>query len=94
LPEFAARVHQRGRIGQELQLGHHPVEVFRERLRVRFFDKQLVSGGNRLGHAPQHVDRRFEDFALLVALQVAPLQDSEGVGRQLRHKGGMGLFFH
>jgi len=94
LSQFTPGIHERRGIGQKFQLGHYSVEFFRDRGRILFFIKLPVRGGDGIRHAPEHLNRSLQHLSLFVALQIAPLQNRNGVFCQFRDDRGIGLLFH
>ena len=87
LSQAAPGVHQGGRVGQKLQVGHQAIEGL-----GRLFDISLrIVPGFRLGdvpgHAVEHVHGRLDGFAVFVLAQVAPGQDGLGVFRKAQGVG-------
>ena len=85
LAQIRARVHQGGRIGQELPAGHQIVKVAGQGFRLTggaLVFAFLRSDGR--SHAPEEVARSFREFAVQGFAQIALLQHHLGVGFQLR----------
>ena len=83
-PQLAPGVHQRRRVGQELQVRHQVVEGLRERLGVGGGVEERLGAGDHPGDPVEHVSRGLDRFALEALLQVALLEDREGVAGERR----------
>ena len=82
--EHGARVHQRGRVGDELEAGHQAVELVFKGGNVGVALAVLgFHGGDAVGDAVEHLFGAFDDVALLVFAEVASLQDEDGVQGEL-----------
>ena len=85
LAQAAAGVHEGGRVGEEIERGHHPVEAAGGILDAGLVGAvQAFRDGHVDGDAPEHFLGGFGGAAVLVLEEVAFLQDREGVGAE-RH---------
>ena len=85
LSQRTARIHQRRGIGQEIQLGHHPVKRTGGGRHIGLGIEDGVGCGDRIGDPVEQAVHRFNRLARFVSGQVAPLQHGLGVLRN-RHK--------
>ena len=79
LPQRPTGVHQRGGIGQEFQLGHHPVEFLLQRRHIRLRLILEIGGGDGPGHPAEQPLHRFHRLAAVVLGQIPAFQHGAGV---------------
>ena len=81
LAELGARVHQRGRIGQEAPIGHHIVERAGQRVGLpRGLSVFGFFGGYGGSHAPEELGRVLDASAVLVLAVIALGKDFFRIG--------------
>ncbi len=93
LAQLAPGVHQRWRVGQKLEGGHHPEKILFQGGRVVAGPDLGLGGGDGLGHPLEHLGGAFQHLAFLVPLEVAAFEDGEGVRGQ-GGDSGTGRVFH
>ena len=81
LAQGAAGIHQGGGIGQEVQTGHHLIELRRRGHYVSLGVKVAVALGHCVGYPAEEPVHRLGGIPVLVPGQVAPLQHCLGVFR-------------
>ena len=83
LTQRSAGVHERGRIGHELEFGHHVKELTGHGLHIGVGIVIPVSRGYGARHALEHAARRLGELTLLIPGQIAALKHAHRVFVQL-----------
>ena len=85
LLQVAARVHERGRVGQELQPAHHVVERLGHVRKVFLAVRVSAFGfGDVAGHPAEHPGGRFDRLAGGILHQIPAAEHGQRVGRKAR----------
>ena len=85
LAELAPGVHERGAVGQELEVGHQPVERVLPLLDRGGGVVEAFGLGDGVGDAPEQRFGGLLDLAVLPLLEVTAVQHPQCIGRELDH---------
>ncbi|MBT9166175.1 MAG: hypothetical protein DDT25_00850 [Chloroflexi bacterium] len=80
LSQLSVGIHQRGGIGQKLQIGHYPIEFLFPYLNICLRVVYLLGRGNMVRHPAEQFLRRFYNLSIPILSEITSLQHHHSIG--------------